>query len=500
MKSFALRIASTAVLFGAFSSLAAAAETKNVAKAEVATLVVHPAGEPRPALKYRLLPTFLEQVPGNAAPLYMKAFLLLADAKVSTTDWAAISKWSNLPTDKLPRSEAHKMLDRFSDILHQVELASRRTDCDWGLPLRDEPNVLGILLPDVQWARNAARLLALRTRLEIAEHRYDDAIHTLAIGYALARNVAEAPLLINGLVGISIGGLMNAQLETLLQSPGAPNLYWAIAALGDPFISFNKAIEVEASFVYLTFPDLRDVETADHTPAEWQAALDRFVAKFMPLAGEAPAQFDAHHLFAAACLVAAVPGARKALVARGRSEKEVDAMPPAKVLLLHIAETFHEFRDESFKWTYVGYPEAAAGLRAAEWRLQVNQRLQAAKKPPGASPAAVLAIPGEPSSIVGLALPALLLPAESRVCLAQAKSQRQFAALRCVEAIRIYAAAHAGKLPPSLSEIKEVPIPVNPVTGKAFPYHIEGDISVLVADAPGEARSAEKTYRIRIVP
>jgi hypothetical protein len=174
-------------------------------------------------------------------------------------------------------------------------------------------------------------------------------------------------------------------------------------------------------------------------------------------------------------------------------------MPPAKVLLLHIAETFNEFRDETFKWTCVPYPEAKAGFLAVEWRLQANKRVQAAKKPPAASPAAVLALPGEPSLVVGLALPSLLLPAESRVCFSQARAQRQFAALRCVEAIRMHAAAHQGKLPQGLSEITEVPIPVNPVTGKGFPYHLEGDVAVLVADNPGEPIASQKTYRIRIV-
>jgi hypothetical protein len=157
-------------------------------------------------------------------------------------------------------------------------------------------------------------------------------------------------------------------------------------------------------------------------------------------------------------------------------------MPPGKLLLLDIAETYIECRDATFKWTYVRYAEGKAGLRAVERQWQAG-------KPPG-----------DLTSIFFRALPRLLLPAESTVCLAQARSQRQLAALRCVEALRIYAAAHAGKLPPSLGEIPEVPIPVNPVTGKAFPYRIEGDVAVLVADAPGEARSAEKTYRIRIVP
>jgi len=297
----------------------------------------------------------------------------------------------------------------------------------------------------------------------------------------LARHVAEAPLLVNGMVGIANSSLMNSQLEALVQAPGAPNLYWAVAALGDPFIRFDKALEVEASIIYLVFPELRDVETANRTPEEWQAAVKRVVDRIRSLtAGDAP-QSDIDTLLTAAGLVVAVPRAKKDLVVRGWSEKEVDAMPAGKALLLNILGTFIECRDATFKWTYVPYAEGNAGMRAVEQRLIEGKQ------------------PGDLTSIFFRALPRLFLPAESRVCFAQAKSQRQLAALRCVEAIRMHAAAHEGKLPRSLSEVAEAPLPVNPVTGKAFPYRVEGDVAVLVADNPGDPIANQKTYRIRIV-
>ena len=40
---------------------------------EVISVTIHPAAEPKPALKYHLLPTFLESTPGDAVPLYVKA-------------------------------------------------------------------------------------------------------------------------------------------------------------------------------------------------------------------------------------------------------------------------------------------------------------------------------------------------------------------------------------------------------------------------------------------
>jgi len=76
------------------------------------------------------------------------------------------------------------------------------------------------------------------------------------------------------------------------------------------------------------------------------------------------------------------------------------------------------------------------------------------------------------------------LPAIGKVSAATAFLDRQIAALRCVEAIRLYAAAHDGKLPATLADIKEVPIPDDPMTGKPFDYKPEGDKAILSGSAP----------------
>ena len=78
----------------------------------------------------------------------------------------------------------------------------------------------------------------------------------------------------------------------------------------------------------------------------------------------------------------------------------------------------------------------------------------------------------------------MLFPLEQHLpgaLFAFARTDRQLAALRCIEALRLYAAGHDGKLPPTLDDIKEVPIPSNPVTGKPFSYRLEGRTAVLEA-------------------
>jgi hypothetical protein len=65
-----------------------------------------------------------------------------------------------------------------------------------------------------------------------------------------------------------------------------------------------------------------------------------------------------------------------------------------------------------------------------------------------------------------------------------------------VEAVRMFAAAHDGKLPASLNDIKDVPIPVDPQSGKAFEYKVEDNVVTLFAPTPpGEAPYVGNTRR-----
>lgn len=52
------------------------------------------------------------------------------------------------------------------------------------------------------------------------------------------------------------------------------------------------------------------------------------------------------------------------------------------------------------------------------------------------------------------------------------------ALLETVEGVRMYAAAHNGKLPPSLAALP-VPAPVDPFTGQPIDYEVLGDRAVL---------------------
>jgi hypothetical protein len=78
--------------------------------------------------------------------------------------------------------------------------------------------------------------------------------------------------------------------------------------------------------------------------------------------------------------------------------------------------------------------------------------------------------------------------------------ERQIALLRHVEALRLYAAGHGGKLPARLSDIP-VPLPVDPFSGKPFDYSVEATTAHLRGESPsGEGSKArgEIHYEVMI--
>ena len=84
-----------------------------------------------------------------------------------------------------------------------------------------------------------------------------------------------------------------------------------------------------------------------------------------------------------------------------------------------------------------------------------------------------------------------LKPAHERVRMIMNRLDRHVAALQCVEALRLYAAAHDGKFPKELSSITEVPVPNDPVMQKPFVYRCTGPNAVLEAPAPKGATERE---------
>jgi len=83
---------------------------------------------------------------------------------------------------------------------------------------------------------------------------------------------------------------------------------------------------------------------------------------------------------------------------------------------------------------------------------------------------------------------------KDKVHLLMDRLYRHVATLQCIEAIRLYVGSHDGTFPGKLLDIKDVDVPVDPVTGKPFSYNLSGSAAILEAPAGEEL---EGKYAIR---
>lgn len=435
-------------------------------------LVLHPQSEPRPALKYLLLPSFLDRRPGNAAVNYGRALSKEMTPTLDTERWEQIEKWRQTPLAELPKDKVREELraTMSEGLFGMLEKGSQRETIDWQLPVREE-NFITILLPELQHLRTFARLIALKARLEIAEGKLDEAIHTLQVGYAMARHVSQGPTLIHGLVGIAMSSLMSEQLETLVQQPGAPNLYWALAQLPDPLIDMRPGFETEWGMIYLSYPEFRDLKSKDLTPEQWTALLRKLGESLQSWGNFSAGDSPVNRLMGTGMAMLIYPEAKRRLVERGHPAEKVHAMPIAQVVLLDLFGSYDETRDDMFKWFYVEYWQGREDLKRLERKI-VEDRM-------------------------GNIIAGLLLPALDRARFAMAKGERTIAALRVVEGLRLYAAANEGRLPEKLADV-QVPLPIDPVTGNPFVYSKQGDTAILEGPIPPDMTRAQDGLRYEI--
>jgi hypothetical protein len=151
---------------------------------------------------------------------------------------------------------------------------------------------------------------------------------------------------------------------------------------------------------------------------------------------------------------AKVAAARRRLVEHGLPEERVARFPADQVLLLDEKLEYEIRRDDVMK-TLV-FPLLQAEAMAAN----------PPKRPPALFADA-------------------LVPATKAVRRAEARLVQRIGLLRHVEALRLYAAEHDGKLPARLSEVS-VPLQDDPFSGKPFRYELIGATAHLRGCPPSD--------------
>ena len=420
---------------------------------EPVSVVLHPAPAPQPILKYQLLPTLYERRSGNAAVYYGRvkaeqtAFFSNRDVlkKIDHANDAALAE---------VREMDGILCGHDDPIFRNLERAGQCESCDWQYPVEEEG--FGTLLPDAQEQRMFARMLMADIRKRIAQGDFDGAIRSLKVGYAMARHSADAPFLVTGHVGLGVAKNMSEGVLELIQQPETPNLYWALTYLPQPFIDYRRVFEGEIACMGYAFPQMENADHAVSGPDYWLRQLEEMGDVYLTHICDSDGERARFKRNMSARLLRGYPLAKRALIEGGMDSKRVEAMPVGQVVILHTAQVYDEVRDEALAYALMPRWQGEPYLSRLESRiLEIKQHWE-------------------------IPLPlAEIFPAMQTGRRNFATLERQFALLRVLEAIRLYGAAHEGRLPQRLEDITKVPIPVDPFTGKLFEYHINGDFALL---------------------
>jgi hypothetical protein len=346
--------------------------------------------------------------------------------------------------------------------LRQADRAARLDKPDWQILLKVKTDGINLLLPDVQKIRALAAALQERFRDENANRRFDDSLRTAKTMFAMSRHMSEHPTLIGDLVGIAIAFVAIGPLEDMLELPGCPNLYWALTDLPSPLVPLDRGLEGERILIQT---ELRDLDERDPMSADQIKKLVAHIDKLREL-DRKPKKIARAWLDARNKDEKAVRAARDRLVEAGHSEERLRKFPADQVLLLDEKLAYEVKRDETMKlmklpaWQGEALAPRSKPSREAGFRDQSGEGLLV-----------------------------FLVPAMMRVRRAQGRLEQRVALLRHVEALRIYAAAHGGKLPAKLSDCP-VPLPDDPFTGKPFRYEVDGGTAHLRGSPPaGDAKN-----------
>ena len=471
----------TWILCALAAAVTAPVQAQNAADTPAETLIkfdVAPAAVPKPALRYRLLPELNELNPGNPIQGYLKCFMEQQNFFFNKEMVEQREKWQTCPLDELP-----DLKDYGGSALSQADYAARLESPDWQILQKLKAEGISVLLPEIQQLRMLAGALKVRFRGAVKDRRFDDAARSAATMFALARHLGEHPTLIGELVGVAIAMIAMGPLEEMLQQPGCPNLYWSLTALPSPFIDLRKALQGEKVFLPAEFPML--VSTDPLSEAQLEKCLQKIgalanIRKGLVPVGATEKEREGKEMDAVTRLRARAKddkelvAARKALIDVGFTDEQLSKMPPVQVILLFEVHLFEVERDEATKWGLLPYWQAEAAYTR------------------------VLAVRAQGSNPVGRGGQSVfgeLVPVCVKVHMAQARIDQRLALLRHVEAVRLYASEHGGKVPPTLADAS-VPLPVDPFTGKAFRYEVKGNTAI-IRGSPPMGMEQQPLYNIR---
>lgn len=446
-------------------------------------ITITPAGVKKPISRYFVTPQYAEMKPGNRVPTFMRAYME-QDNFYSKGPREQRERWSqmrlqDLPLDEIKNSGCVNGLayrnpaDLFPSRgrpLGDVDEGARQLTADWQIWFNIREDGIGTLLPEVQKMREHALTLKIRMRYEIATGEIEKALYSARTFHGLATAFESHPTLIGLLVGIAIESINLEALQELIQHPNCPNLYWSFTEIPAKVLDSRLASSAERLLVEDLFRPFVNA-TGPMGEDEIYKHLKR-IDSLNGLAGGVDNQPRKYSLDAGIRSTdkKMVEAAKKLLVETGMKANGVEKWPDLQLVVTADIRQYEILLDEMLVASSLPYPDAIKQVDRVESRMK------------------------EPNA----RLAQMFAPTNRKIVAAHARLQQRVATLRIVEAIRLYAFEHDGRLPAKLADCP-VPLPLDPVTEKPFEYTVKDGVATLHGGNPESPKpETNRYYEIRV--
>jgi hypothetical protein len=445
------------------------------------SLTLKPAGDDGGPVRQPLLPSFHDRVRANSAVDYLRAALFREVAAKNVIKFEAeFDKALERSPRELKGKEIEEYIEAHKHVWRALEAAAAADHCDWQIERGLDMNGMNTLTEEVQRCRGLATALRYRIRWSLGRGDLDAALRDIQTGMTMGRHVGEGPTLIVHLVGIAIESVFLGELAQVMQTPGTPNFYRALAMLPSPFLRNDAMIDGERRMMEAML-GIGSVRGRLVSQEEAIKVLTHF-ARLEQNGGEQGAK-KADPETAAALAHTLFDKSFERLKKRGYAEAELKEMSQEQVAVLDVVSRFRGHHDEMLTLMRLQYPESITAGKLHEER-----------HPDGEKDVDFVEI-----------MSRLLTPAISRVRAADIRLDRQIAMLRVIEAVRLYAAEHDGQLPAKLNDVaSRVSLPRDPATTKPFDYKPNGKRSFTLTAPPYDGNAAgvgnSVEYRVTVAP
>jgi hypothetical protein len=423
----------------------------------VVPLSLKAAKEPKPALKYTLLPEARDLTPGNQIQAFYKCFMQQHNFYRGKEAVEQREKWLSAPLKELAQEKG--LIDYGGSSARQADYAARLESVDWAILSQLKVEGIHLLLPDVQSLRELASVLKARVRGEIARGEFENALHTIQTTLSLGRAFEYHPTLIGVLVGYAILTIAVEVIEEFIQQPNATSLFWAIADLPYPILDMRRSLMGERAWMNRDFDVLLK---QDPLP---EAELKRIQKLFEAYVEKDRKETAQQYFLKQVADQAALKVASERLLDSGFTKEKLAALPPLQVVMSDDLLKYLLVRDEIMKWGSL-----------PQYQIPSDEYIK--KKYP---------------NMKGILYE--YVPAIVNVKQAQSRVQQRVDCLRIAEAIRLSASGNGNKLPASLEELK-LPLPVDPFSGKPYLYELKDGKAIVHGFVLPERRTNRSYNRV----